>query len=114
MPHSRRPSRVRHVRGTPGPAKGAQVAARHHRRLSCLTVACSVSLGVAAGPATAQAPGPPAAGSIRVQPSPSIAGVIDGGTLPQVITTGLNGADDPIWLPEVGLVFAEPGANRVV
>ena len=52
--------------------------------------------------------------SIRVQPSPEIAGVIAGGTRPQVIATGLDGADDPIWLPEIGLVFAEPNANRIV
>ena len=84
------------------------------RRLSWLALCCGVAFGVAARPGSAQAPGPPATGSIRVQPSPAIAGVIEGGTLPQVITTGLNGADDPIWLPEVGLVFAEPGANRIV
>jgi gluconolactonase len=71
-------------------------------------------LAVAAGPGRAYAPGQPATGSIRLQPSPAIAGVIDGGTQPEVIATGLNGADDPIWLPEVGLVFSEPNANRIV
>ena len=73
-----------------------------------------MTLAVAAGPGTAQTPAQSATGSIRVQPSPGIAGVIKGGTQPQVIATGLNGADDPIWLPGVGLVFAEPNANRIV
>jgi gluconolactonase len=49
-----------------------------------------------------------------VQPAPDIAGVIKGGTRPQVIATGLNGADDPIWIPNVGLVFTEPNADRIV
>ena len=55
-----------------------------------------------------------ATGSIRVQASPEITGVIKGGTQAQVIATGLDGADDPIWLPEIGLVFTEPNANRIV
>jgi sugar lactone lactonase YvrE len=71
-------------------------------------------LTVAAGPGTAQTPAQPATASIRVQPSPEIDRVIKGGTQPQVIATGLKGADDPIWLPGVGLVFAEPSANRIV
>jgi gluconolactonase len=56
----------------------------------------------------------PAAGTIPLQPAPEIAGVIKGGTRPQVIATGLNGADDPIWIPDVGLVFSEPNADRIV
>jgi gluconolactonase len=55
-----------------------------------------------------------ATASIRVQASPEIAGVIKGGTQAQVIATGLDGADDPIWLPGIGLVFTEPNANRIV
>jgi gluconolactonase len=61
-------------------------------------------------PASAQS----AADTIRVQPAPEIAGVVRGGTQPQVIATGLEGADDPIWLPTIGLVFSEPNANRIV
>lgn len=61
-------------------------------------------------PASAQS----ANGTIRLQPAPEIAGVVRGGTQPQVIATGLKGADDPIWLPNVGLVFSEPNANRIV
>jgi len=103
-----------------------QVVGRHSGRLSNVrlrrlaasagqvALACGVILAVAAGPGTAQVPVQSATASIRVQPSPEIAGVIKGGTQPQVIVTGLDGADDPIWLPEVGLVFSEPNANRIV
>jgi len=90
------------------------VVARQYRRLGTLTLACGVILILAAGLGRAQAPAQSGAASIRVQPSPEIAGVIAGGTQPQVIATGLMGADDPIWLPGVGLVFTEPNANRIV
>jgi gluconolactonase len=55
-----------------------------------------------------------AAGTIPLQPAPDIAGVIAGGTRPQVMATGLNGADDPIWIPDIGLLFSEPNADRIV
>ena len=71
-------------------------------------------LTVAAGPGASQVSAQSATGSIRVQASPEITGVIKGGTQAQVIATGLDGADDPIWLPEIGLVFTEPNANRIV
>ena len=90
------------------------MVARQYRRLGSLTLACGVILILAAGLGSAQAPAQSVAASIRVQPSPEIAGVIAGGTQPQVIATGLMGADDPIWLPGVGLVFTEPNANRIV
>lgn len=61
----------------------------------------------------AQASGP-APGPIPRQPSPAIEGVIEAGTQPQVIATGLKGADDPVWVPNVGLLFSEPNANRIV
>jgi len=95
-------------------AKGAHVIASGYARFSNLALACGVILATAAAPGTAQAPAPSATGSIRVQPSPEIGGVIKGGTQPKVIATGLDGADDPIWLPGVGLVFTEPNANRIV
>ena len=87
---------------------------RQSGRLSRVTLACGVMFAVAAEPGLAQGPVQSATASIRVQPSPEIAGVIKGGTQPQVIATGLDGADDPIWLPEVGLIFTEPNANRIV
>ena len=54
------------------------------------------------------------AGTIPLQPAQEIAGVIAGGTRPQVIATGLSGADDPIWIPDIGLLFSEPNADRIV
>jgi gluconolactonase len=52
--------------------------------------------------------------AINLPAAPEIAGVIKGGTRPALIATGLQGADDPIWLAGTGLVFSEPRANRVV
>jgi gluconolactonase len=52
--------------------------------------------------------------AINLPAAPDIAAVIKGGTRPVLIATGLQGADDPIWLPGTGLVFSEPRANRVV
>ena len=86
----------------------------HSTRFCELTLGCIALLAVVTVPGAAQVPAQSATGSIRVQPSPEIAGVIKGGTEAQVIATGLDGADDPIWLPEVGLLFTEPNANRIV
>lgn len=78
-----------------------------------MLLACA-GLAVAARLDTASVSAQSATASIRVQASPEIAGVIKGGTQAQVIATGLNGADDPIWLPEIGLIFTEPNADRIV
>jgi sugar lactone lactonase YvrE len=51
---------------------------------------------------------------IVFQPSPGIDGVINKGTHPEVVVRGLKSADDPIWLPDIGLVFSDSQANRVV
>lgn len=59
----------------------------------------------------AQAPAP---GTVVLQPSPEIAGVITAGTRPEIVVRGLRSADDPIWVPDVGLLFTESQANRVV
>src|ERR1044072_7455721 len=90
--------------------EGAREVGRHSRRLLNVILRCGVMLAVTTAPASAQS----ATGSIRIQPSTEITGVIKGGTQPQVIATGLDGADDPIWLPEIGLGFTEPNANRIV
>ena len=87
---------------------------RHSKRLRNVTLGCGVMLVVTAAPSTSQVSAQTATASIRVQAAPEIAGVIKGGTQAQVIATGLDGADDPIWLPEIGLVFTEPNANRIV
>jgi gluconolactonase len=52
--------------------------------------------------------------TVALQPSPDIAGVIAGGTMPEVVVKGLTSSDDPLWLPEIGLVFSESQANRIV
>src|SRR5882762_8493380 len=61
-------------------------------------------------PAAAQTP----AGTVVQQPAPEIPGVISAGTLPEIVVKGLRSADDPIWLPNIGLLFTESQANRVV
>lgn len=40
--------------------------------------------------------------------------MIKGGTLPEIVVMGLRSADDPIWLPNIGLVFSESQGDRVV
>src|SRR5882672_11603449 len=52
--------------------------------------------------------------TVVLLPAPDIAGVIKGGTRPEIVARGLKSADDPIWLPNIGLVFTESQANRVV
>lgn len=66
--------------------------------------------GMAVPPAAAQ----PAPGTVVLQPAPSIAGVITGRTVPEIVVRGLRSADDPLWLAEVGLVFTESANNRIV
>ena len=61
-------------------------------------------------PASAQTP----VNQVVLQPAPDIAGVIKGGTLPEIVVRGLRSADDPLWLPNIGLVFTESQNNRVV
>ncbi|OFW00658.1 MAG: hypothetical protein A3I61_12465 [Acidobacteria bacterium RIFCSPLOWO2_02_FULL_68_18] len=66
------------------------------------------------GSTAASAAAQPAPNTVVLQPAPDIAGVIKGGTLPELVVRGLRSADDPLWLPEVGLVFSESQGNRVV
>jgi gluconolactonase len=87
---------------------------RHSKRLRNSLLTCGVLLALVVSKGTSMVSGQSPSTSIRVQASPEIAGVIKAGTQPQIIATGLDGADDPIWLPEIGLVFAEPNANRIV
>ena len=56
----------------------------------------------------------PRPGTVVLEPAPEIAGVISAGTRPEVVVRGLKSADDPIWVPNVGLLFTESQANRVV
>ena len=57
---------------------------------------------------------PPAPNTVDLRPAPDIPGVIKGGTIPEIVVRGLRSADDPLWLPNVGLIFSESQANRVV
>ena len=84
------------------------------RRLVAIAVLWCAMAGAGAGRAASPTPAQSAAGTIALPPAPDIAGVIKGGTRPQLIAAGLMGADDPIWLPNIGLVFTEPNANRIV
>jgi gluconolactonase len=34
--------------------------------------------------------------------------------MPEVVVKGLTSADDPLWLPDIGLIFSESQANRIV
>ena len=52
--------------------------------------------------------------AVVFEPAPQIDGVIKAGTRPEVAVRGLRSSDDPIWLPNIGLVFSESQANRVV
>jgi len=56
----------------------------------------------------------PAPNTVVLLPAPDIAGVIKGGTKPEIVARGLKSADDPIWLPNTGLLFTESQGNRVV
>jgi gluconolactonase len=69
-----------------------------------LATALSVSATVAQSPPN----------TVELRPSPDIAGVIAGGTMPEVVIRGLTSSDDPLWLPNIGLIFSESQANRIV
>lgn len=55
-----------------------------------------------------------APGTVVLDPAPDIPSVIKGGTRPEVVVRGLRSADDPLWLPGIGLVFTESANNRIV
>ena len=65
---------------------------------------------IAVSSAAAQSP----VNQVILQPAPDIPGVIKAGTLPEIVVRGLRAADDPLWLPNIGLVFTESPNNRVV
>ena len=51
--------------------------------------------------------------TVVLRPAPDIPGIIQGGTLPEIVVQGLRSADDPLWLPNIGLVFSDSQSNRV-
>ena len=54
---------------------------------------------------------PPAENQIVVT---EIAGVVKAGTKIELVKAGLDGADDPIGMPDGTLLFTEPNANRIL
>jgi gluconolactonase len=76
------------------------------------TLLLLAGLGLCMDVASASAQNVP--NTVVLLPSPDIAGVINGGTRPEIVVRGLKAADDPIWLPNIGLVFTESPADRVV
>lgn len=77
--------------------------------LVTLTLALAAGLSVSSS-IVAQTP----PNTVQLQPAPDIPGVIAGGTMPEVVLKGLTSSDDPFWLPNVGLIFSESQANRIV
>src|SRR6266853_1274638 len=78
--------------------------------LVALTVALAAVLGMSSVFSHNQTP----PNTTQLQPAPDIPGVIKGGTMPEVVIQGLTSSDDPFWLPNVGLIFSESQANRIV
>lgn len=79
-------------------------------RLAFLTLTLALAAGLGLSPAAAQTP----PNTVALQPSPGIPGVIAAGTMPEVVIKGLTSSDDSFWLPNVGLIFSESQANRIV
>jgi hypothetical protein len=70
------------------------------KQLASLALVLAAGFGV---PAAAQTP----PNTVALQPSPGIPGVIAGGTMPEVVIKGLTSSDDPLWVPNIGLLFSE-------
>ena len=75
-------------------------------------VSLTLALISALGASFSVAQTPP--NTVQLQPAPDIPGVIAGGTMPEVVVKGLTSSDDPLWLPNIGLLFSESQANRIV
>ncbi len=79
------------------------------RKVAALILATALGASLAAAQTPANAPN-----TVVLTPAPAIAGVIAGGTVAEIVVRGLRAADDPLWLPEVGLIFTESANNRIV
>jgi gluconolactonase len=82
--------------------------------MTLVAAGCATFLAAATAVSSAAAQTLPPPNTVELKPAPDIPGVIKGGTAPEVVVRGLKSADDPIWIPNVGLVFTESQANRVV
>ena len=74
------------------------------------TLSLALAAGLSVSSSLAQTP----PNTVALQPAPDIPGVVKGGTMPEVVIKGLTSSDDPFWVPNVGLVFSESQANRIV
>ena len=79
-------------------------------RQALLTFTLALTASLTATPSAAQTP----PNTVALQPAPDIPGVIKGGTMAEVVIKGLTSSDDAFWLPNVGIIFSEPRANRIV
>jgi len=79
-------------------------------RRALVTLTLALAAGLSVSSTVAQSP----PNTVQLQPAPDIAGVIAGGTMPEVVVKGLTSSDDPLWLPNIGLIFSESQANRIV
>ena len=79
-------------------------------RRTLVTLTLALAAGLSASSAVAQS----RPNTVELQLAPDIPGVIAGGTMPEVVVKGLTSSDDPLWLPNVGLIFSESQANRIV
>ena len=79
-------------------------------RRTLVTLTLALAAGLSVSSTVAQSP----PNTVQLQPSPDIPGVIAGGTMPEVVIKGLTSSDDPLWLPNIGLIFSESQANRIV
>src|SRR5262245_8510167 len=74
----------------------------------------SLTLALAAGLSASAASAQSWPNTVELQLSPDIPGIIAGGTMPAVVVKGLTSSDDPLWIPNIGLIFSESQANRIV
>jgi len=79
-------------------------------RRTLVTLTLALAAGLSASSALAQS----WPNTVELQLAPDIPGVIAGGTMPEVVVKGLTSSDDPLWIPNVGLIFSESQANRIV
>ena len=80
-------------------------------RRTLVTLTLALAAGLSASSALAQSS---AQHRSSCSSAPDIPGVIAGGTMPEVVVKGLTSSDDPLWMPNIGLIFSESQANRIV
>ena len=79
-------------------------------RRTLMTLTLALAAGLSAPAAFAQS----WPNTVELQLAPDLPGIIAGGTMPEMVVKGLTSSDDPLWIPEIGLIFSESQANRIV